>query len=155
MMKKILSLLMILALTLSMVACGGTADTETDNNLHNIAMITGYGDITDQSFNQTTWEAIEAFAADYSSNVQYFMPSSDDNAARVAAAERAIASGYDVIVLPGYIHGATVVELSETYPDTKFIALDISAGDLLSTAVANKGEAVKNVVNKVFPPKDE
>ena len=143
MMKKILSLLMILALTLSMAACGGTVNTDytgSGDSLYNIAMVTGYGDITDQSFNQTTWEAIEAFAADYNSDVQYFMPSSDDDAARVAAAERAIANGYDVIVLPGYIHGATVVELSETYPETKFIALDIGAGDLLSTAVARKGE---------------
>lgn len=138
-MKKILSLIMILALALSAAACGGTATTSNDS-LYNIAMVTGYGDINDQSFNQATWEAIEAFAADYSCNTQYFMPSSDDNSARVAAAELAIASGYDIIVLPGYIHGATVVELSETYTDTKFIALDISAGDLLSTAVANKGE---------------
>ena len=95
-MKKILSLLMILALALSVVACGNTAtDTTSDGSLYNIAMVTGYGDITDQSFNQTTWEAIEAFAADYACNFQYFMPSSDDNAARVAAAERAIATGYN------------------------------------------------------------
>ena len=139
-MKKILSLLMILALTLSMAACGGTATTESNDSLYKIAMVTGYGDITDQSFNQTTWEAIEAFSADYDCDIQYYMPSSDDTSARVAAAERAIAQGYEVIVFPGYIHGATVVELSESYPEVKFIALDIGAGDLLSTAVANKGE---------------
>ena len=70
-MKKILSLLMILALALSVAACGNTAtDTTSDGSLYNIAMVTGYGDITDQSFNQTTWEAIEAFAADYACNFQ-------------------------------------------------------------------------------------
>jgi len=69
------------------------------------------------------------------------MPISDDNAARIAATERAIADGYDVIVFPGYTHGATIAEVSELYPDVRFIALDVAKADILSAALANKGIA--------------
>ena len=54
-MKKLfLSLLAVLAIFL-FVGCGGNSSSE-------IAMITDYGDITDQSFNQTTWEAVKEYA---------------------------------------------------------------------------------------------
>ncbi len=139
-MKKFLAMLLIPVVLLTLCACGGNTEGNSDPE-YKIAMVTGLGDITDQSFNQATWEAIEQFGADYpNSEIQYFMPTSDDNAARVAATERAIASGYDVIVFPGYTHGATIAEISETYPDVKFIALDVAAGDILETAVSNKGE---------------
>ncbi len=138
-MKKFLAMLLSLTTALTLCACGDS--TQTDNSPgYRIAMVTGLGDITDQSFNQSTWEALEQFSADYPSDIQYFMPTSDDNAARVAATERAIAKGYDVIVFPGYTHGATIAEISELYPQVKFIALDVAAGDILQTAVSNKGE---------------
>ena len=138
-MKKFLAMLLVFATALTLFACGGTATEEAGSD-YRVAMVTGLGDITDQSFNQATWEALEQFSADYSADIQYFMPTSDDNAARIAATERAIAAGYDVIVFPGYTHGATIAEISESYPDVKFIALDVAAGDILETAVSNKGQ---------------
>ena len=141
-MKKFLAMLLVLVTALSLCACGGNTQVADGNEDagYRIAMVTGLGDITDQSFNQATWEALEQFNADYPCTIQYFMPTSDDNSARIAATERAIANGYDVIVFPGYTHGATIAEISETYPDVKFIALDVAAGDILQTAVSNKGE---------------
>ena len=45
--------------------------------------------------------------------------------------------GYNVIVMPGYAFGGTIVEVAPQYPDVKFIALDVAKGDLLEAAVAN------------------
>ncbi len=42
-----------------------------------VAMITDYGDITDQSFNQTTYGACKAFAEDNSIEFSYFKPAGD------------------------------------------------------------------------------
>ena len=71
-MKKLLALL----LAVVMVAClfagctpsgdenpGSTGgnNTNTQTSKYKVAMITDYGDITDQSFNQTTYEAVKAF----------------------------------------------------------------------------------------------
>ena len=103
-------------------------------------MITDYGDITDQSFNQTTYEACKAFAEANGVDFQYFKPAGDNTADRVAMIESAVDEGYNVIVMPGYAFGGAIVEAAPEFPDVKFIALDVAAGDLLETAVAKAGE---------------
>ena len=138
-MKKILSVLLVLAMALSLVACGG-GETSKEAG-YKVAMVTDYGDITDQSFNQTTWEAVVKFGEDNKVETKYYKPTSNDTAGRVASVELAIAEGYNVIVMPGYAFGGTVAEVSAEYPDVKFIALDVSKGDLLEGGVALKGEA--------------
>ena len=138
-MKKILSVLLVLAMALSLVACGGGEASKEAG--YKIAMVTDYGDITDQSFNQTTWEAVVKFGEDNGVETKYYKPTSNDTAGRVASVELAIAEGYNVIVMPGYAFGATVAEVSGNYPDVKFIALDVAEGDLLEGGVALKGEA--------------
>ena len=122
---------------------GNTDATEPDDNNGDvkIAMITDYGDITDQSFNQTTYEACKAFAEDNSIEFSYFKPAGDNTADRVAMIEKAVNDGFNVIVMPGYAFGGAIVEAAPEFPDVKFIALDVAAGDLLETAVAKAGEA--------------
>ena len=134
-MKKILSLLLVLAMALSLVACGGEKAAASGDK---VAMVTDYGDITDQSFNQTTWEACLAFGDATGTEVKYYKPVTNDTAGRVASAELAIADGHNVIVMPGYAFAGSVVELSASYPDVKFIALDMAAGDLLEQGTALK-----------------
>lgn len=138
-MKKILSVLLVLVMVLSLAACG--SKTEEKNTVTKVAMVTDYGDIIDQSFNQTTWEAVQQFGKDNDVEVKYYKPTSNDTAGRVASVELAIAEGYDIIVMPGYAFGGTIAEISGNYPDTKFFALDVAAGDLLETGVALKGES--------------
>ena len=147
-MKKMLALLLALVMVLSLAACGASdkpaadapkADAPAASD-YKVAMITDYGDITDQSFNQTTWEAVVAFGKDNNVQTKYYKPTTNDTAGRVASTELAIAEGYNVIVMPGYAFGGTIAEISGDYPDVKFIALDVAAGDLLETAVALKGE---------------
>ena len=143
-MKKILALLLALVMVLSLAACGGkteeAAEAPAAASEYKVAMVTDYGDITDQSFNQTTWEAVVKFGQDNGVENKYYKPTSNDTAGRVASVELAIAEGYNVIVMPGYAFGGTIAEVSGEYPDIKFIALDVAAGDLLETAVALKGE---------------
>ncbi len=95
-----------------------------------VAMITDYGDITDQSFNQTTYEACKAFAEANGVDFQYFKPAGDNTADRVAMIESAVDQGYNVIVMPGYAFGAAIAETAPKFSDVKFIALDVSASDL-------------------------
>ena len=149
-MKKFFALLLSLAMVLALVACGqkdptpDTPDTPDDPQTkveYKVAMITDYGDITDQSFNQTTYEACKAFAEDNSIEFSYFKPAGDNTADRVAMIEKAVNDGFNVIVMPGYAFGGAIVEAAPEFPDVKFIALDVAAGDLLETAVANAGES--------------
>ena len=138
-MKKFLALMLALVMALALVACGQQKEpdvqepqgpTDTDEVTYKVAMITDYGDITDQSFNQTTYEACKAFAEANGVDFQYFKPAGDNTADRVAMIESAIDQGYNVIVMPGYAFGAAIAETAPKFDDVKFIALDVSAGDL-------------------------
>ena len=105
---------------------------------YKVAMITDYGDITDQSFNQTTYEACKEFCEANSLEFTYFKPAGDSDAERVAMVDKAVDEGYNVIVIPGYAFAGTVVTAENEYPEASFIALDVAAGDLLSAALGDK-----------------
>jgi basic membrane protein A len=133
-MKKLLVLVLAVVMVLSVMAVA-SADDEM-----RVAMITDYGDITDQSFNQTTYEAAKAWCEENGVDFTYYKPAGDSTAERVAMVEKADDDGYNVIVMPGYAFGGTIAEVAAEYPDVKFVALDVAAGDLLEAAVALKGE---------------
>ena len=127
--KKLLAAAVLGMATLAMAA---TASAEGD---YKVAMLTDSGDITDQSFNQTTYEACKAFCEENGVDFNYYKPEGDSDDARIASCDQAIADGYNVIVMPGYLFAPTLVEETPVYPDVKFIALDVSAGDILSAGV--------------------
>lgn len=138
-MKKLISIILAVAMTLccfALVGCGKT-ENKTDSK---VAMITDYGDITDESFNQTTWEACKAFCEENNIPVQYFKPAGNTTTDRVAMIESAIDQGYNVIVMPGYAFGGAIVEAAPKYKNVKFFALDVAKGDLLEAGVGAKGE---------------
>ena len=128
-MKKIVSVLLAVLMLMSVAAFA-----EGD---YRVAMIIDYGDITDQSFNQTTYEACKAFCEANGIDFTYYKPNGDSTAERVAMVEKADDDGYNVIVMPGYAFGETIAEVQEEYEDTCFIALDVSEGDLGGAAVAS------------------
>ena len=134
-MKRILALVLALCMVFALCACGdGDKDPKTTDNGNEtamkVAMITDYGDITDQSFNQTTYEACKAYCSENSIDFNYFKPASDADADRVAMIEKAVADGYNVIVMPGYAFANAIKQTVNTYTDVKFVALDVGAGDL-------------------------
>ena len=152
--KRIISMLLAGVMALSLVACGndkaaeaeateGATEAEVAEQEEateqvsdiKIAMVTDSGDITDQSFNQTTFESCSAWADENGVEFNYYKPESDSDEARNACVDQAVANGANVIVLPGYMFAATVVAQSDMYPDVKFIALDVSEGDLCEKGV--------------------
>ena len=154
-MKKLLALLLALAMVFSMAACTSSNEPAAEPTpsegeggeeaaSYSVAMITDYGDITDESFNQATYEACKAFSDANGLKFNYYKPAGDSTAERVAMIDAAIADGFNVVVCPGYAFGEALTECSVTYPDVKFIALDVSAGDLagLSTIPDNLFSAV-------------
>ena len=124
-MKKILSIALVLCMILSLGVVSAFAEEE-----YKVAMITDYGDITDQSFNQTTYEACKAFADANGLAFQYYKPASDSDEDRITSIEKAIDDGYNVIVMPGYAFGPAIQEVAPEYDDITFIALDVSEGDI-------------------------
>ena len=133
-MKRFVSLLLVALMVAGMFAgCGGSGDETTPNagsGEYKVAMITDYCDITDQSFNQTSYEGCKAYCEPNGVTFTYFKPLADADAERIAMVDAAVAEGYNIIVLPGYAFAPTIKATAELYPDVKFIALDVSSGDL-------------------------
>ena len=148
-MKKFLVLLLAALMVFSFAACGGGGggDAAGDEGMK-VAMVTDYGDITDQSFNQTTYEACKAFCEENGVDFTYKKPASDSTADRVSSIEEAIEEGYSVIVMPGYAFADAIYEVAPLYPDTKFVALDVSEGDL--TAYGEREFDGPNVFSAVY-----
>ena len=147
--KKLVALLLSLSMVFALAACGGgstaspspsasqpaptesaPAETTPAAADFSVAMITDYGDITDQSFNQTTYEACKAYCDANGVPFNYYKPAGDSTAERVAMVEAAADEGYNVIVMPGYAFGETITQVAEEYADVTFIALDVGEGDL-------------------------
>lgn len=150
--RKILALILSLAMVFALAACGNqqsggdtnspapsgsqpvensqTPATEPTAGDVKVAMITDYGDITDQSFNQTTYEACKAYCEPAGIPFEYYKPAGDSTPERVAMIDAAVADGYNVIVMPGYAFAEAIKETAEMYPTTTFIALDVGEGDL-------------------------
>ena len=123
-MKKILALALALCMVFALCAVSASAEAPA------VAMITDYGDITDQSFNQTTYEACKAFADANGLTFQYYKPASDSDEDRITSIEKAIDDGYSVIIMPGYAFGPAIQATAPEYDDITFIALDVSEGDI-------------------------
>ena len=164
-MKKLFAILLALAMVLSLAACGGNdsgnsgdsgnaggdsqqqepAATPADEGEDQggeaadirVAMITDYGDITDQSFNQTTYEASKSWCEANGVEFTYYKPAGDSTAERVAMVEKAADEDYNVIVMPGFAFGETITQVADVYPDISFIALDVSEGDVGGTVPEN------------------
>ena len=130
-MKKFLAMILALVMVLAMVSVASAEDAMR------VAMITDYGDITDQSFNQTTYEACKKWAEENGVDFTYFKPAGDSTPERVAMVEKAAEEGYNVIVMPGYAFGGTIAEVQNDYSDIKFVALDVSEGDLGGVELAS------------------
>ncbi|MBQ7736874.1 MAG: BMP family ABC transporter substrate-binding protein [Oscillospiraceae bacterium] len=160
-MKKTLALVLALVMVLGLVACGGSKPAATTPTAAPaapaaapaeqpaeqpaeepaaepavcVAMVTDYGDITDQSFNQTTYEACKAYCEANGLKFSYYKPASDSDDDRVASIELAIDEGYNVIVMPGYAFAAAIAKTAPEYDDVTFIALDVSEYDLTTAGL--------------------
>lgn len=155
--KKVLSLILASAMVMSLVACGNaeapsettpkvdadTTDTKVETEKEDIvvegkiALVTDVGTIDDESFNQASWEGVVQYGDANGIEYTYYQPTEDSTEERINQIDLAISEGASVIVLPGYLFGETLSEVQTTYPDVKFIALDVSEGDMTAPIEAN------------------
>ena len=151
-MKKILALVMALCMVFALCACGQTAAPAEESAAPaeesaapaeesaapaapaekvKIGMVTDVGGVNDKSFNQTSWEGLQALDpevfevnylesktdADYQTNINTF-----------------IDEGYDLIICVGYMLADATREAAEANPDQLFAIIDDSSIDLPNVA---------------------
>lgn len=121
-MKKLLSIFIAVIMLISVVAVIAACQEEGVT----VALVTDVGDITDQSFNQTTWEAVKDYCEKNHKSYNYYKPSSDSTDARVEKMEQAVADGAEIIFCPGFLFEEAIYEVQdkETFKDVKLVLLD-------------------------------
>ncbi len=150
-MKKILALVMALCMVFALCACGQTAAPAESvapaeesaapaeesaapaapAEKVKIGMVTDVGGVNDKSFNQTSWEGLQALDpevfevnylesktdADYQTNINTFVD-----------------EGYDLIICVGYMLADATREAAEANPDQLFAIIDDATIDLPNVA---------------------
>lgn len=118
---------------------------------YRVALITDYGTIDDESFNEATYKAGAEWCEQNGLDFNFYRPYEDTTKARVAAIDQAIAEDYNVLLLPGYVFADAIVKTAPFYPDVYFIALDVSEADL-QLAAETEGRYVcpSNVFSAVY-----
>ena len=123
-MKKILALALALVMVFSLVACGGSGDSNTgDETTIKIGMVTDTGGVNDQSFNQTAWEGLQALAKEDPTFVVNYLESATD-ADYNTTIQTFIDEGYDLVICVGYMLAGATREAALANPDQKFAILD-------------------------------
>lgn len=144
-MKKFIAVLLAAALCLSLVACGTSAPAssaaasseaaapEAAGDVIKVGMVTDVGGVNDKSFNQTSWEGLQALAAeDASFEVAYLESKTDaDYGANI---ENFMDEGYDLIICVGYMLADATKAAAEANPDQKFAIIDDASIDLPNVA---------------------
>lgn len=138
--SRILALLLAAGMVMGLAACGGgttatptpepvesTAPVESttpESGEASIAMITDKGDINDKSFNQGTWEGIQAYCNENGKTCQYYKPVEATTDAYIAMIEQAIGDGHKIVVTPGFLFEEPIYMVQDKYPDVSFILID-------------------------------
>ncbi len=127
-MKKLLSIALVLCLAFAL-AVPAMAEGETVK----IGMVTDVGGVNDKSFNQTSWEGLQALAAeDPSFEVNYLESKTD--ADYQTNINTFIDEGYDLIICVGYMLADATKEAAEDNPEQLFAIIDDASIDLPNVA---------------------
>ena len=135
-MKKKLTLLSVLLIAMTLVACGGGNKKEADGNAANatketaeaksdidVGFVTDEGGVNDQSFNQGVWEGLQK------------------------AKETFADQNKNLIVGAGFKMGGAVTEAAGMYPETNYAIVDV---DVTVDKDGNKVEAPSNLLGIMF-----
>ena len=127
-MKKILSIALVLCMVFALCATSASAADTIK-----IGMVTDVGGVNDKSFNQTSWEGLQALAAeDPTFEVNYLESKTD--ADYQTNINTFIDEEYDLIICVGYMLADATREAAEDNPDQLFAIIDDSSIDLPNVA---------------------
>ena len=141
--KRLLSVVLAAAMAASLAGCvqkpGASGNTDSNSagtaaesgaeagssqEGYELALITDVGTIDDKSFNQGSWEGLEAYAKDNNLTCKYYKPNEKSDEACINSINLAVKGGAKVIVTPGFLFEVPIYESQAKYPDIKFIIID-------------------------------
>ena len=110
-MKKDIAIILVICMALALCACGNKPEAPAEAKIK-IGMVTDVGGVNDKSFNQTSWEGLQALQAeDPSFEVKYLESKTD--ADYQTNINTFIDEGTDLIICVGYMLADATREAAE------------------------------------------
>lgn len=146
--RNFLAVAGVTAAAAALTACGGSSDSTTSTAsstasstaasssaaadakvLTKVAIVCDSGTIDDESFNQACYTAAVNYMT--KDGTEYYLPPDDPtDEDRETLIRRAVSDGAQAVICVGYLYGASLAWAAEQYPDTCFIAVDVTKGDI-------------------------
>ena len=139
--RTILTLLIIVVSVSMLVACTGTTGAK-----FKVGMVTDAGTIDDKSFNQGTWEGVQAGAKTLGIESKYLKPSGTTEADYLKEIGNLYDAGFKLIVCPGFKFSSAIFAAQTQYPTAKFVLIDSSP----ASADGKTSKVEKNTVSIFF-----
>ncbi len=89
-----------------------------------IGLVTDSGSITDQSYNQNSWEGILKAERDFGIESKYLQPYGMTTYDYLDEIEELVYEGFEIIVTPGFMFGEAVYIAQDEYPNVQFVMID-------------------------------
>lgn len=99
-----------------------------------VGLVTDIGGIDDKSFNQGTWEGILDAERDFDIATNYLQSESD--ADYIPNLSTFSDEELDLIIAPGFLFAEAISEVSNNFPDQKYLIIDMVVGDRANVANA-------------------
>ncbi|WP_062552464.1 BMP family ABC transporter substrate-binding protein [Peptoniphilus phoceensis] len=158
-MKKKITLLSVLLIAMTLVACGGGNKKEANENAENatketteakaedinVGFVTDEGGVNDQSFNQGVWEGLQKAKDELGINADYV--ESKDTKDYTPNLETFADQEKNLIVGAGFKMGGAIAEAAAMYPETNYAIVDV---DVTVDKDGNKIEAPTNLLGIMF-----
>ncbi|WP_319415976.1 BMP family ABC transporter substrate-binding protein [Marispirochaeta aestuarii] len=125
-MKKILVPVIAIALIFTLVtSCSKKEESAAAvDQAMKVGMVTDAGTIDDKSFNQGTWEGIQAAQEDMPIDIKYLKPTGTTEADYLKEIGNLYDAGYKFVVTPGFKFETAIYQAQQKYTDAKFVLLD-------------------------------
>lgn len=146
-MKKIVSLLMCIALAAASVFCFAGCTKDMKELKYDVIMITDGGTVSDGSYNESAWNGVKDYSEAAGVSYRYYQPTVEEGkSVTVETAQQyielAVDAGAKYIVLPTEAYEVAVFETAGQYPDVKFLLVD-------GTPHA-EGDSINAILNNVM-----
>ena len=139
--------LIALGLSVSLAACGGGKGKTAESGggkgdaAHSAVIITDTGGVDDKSFNQSSWEGLQAWGKEHDlpeGSKGYAYIQSNDAADYTTNIDQAVSSKFNTIFGIGYLLKDAISSAADANPDTNFVLID------------DQIDGKKNVVSATF-----
>ena len=106
-----------------MPGCGIGSGTGDDREV-DVVLITDYGTIDDNSYNQGAWDGVKQYAEEAGLSYEYYQPEDNDTDSIMAQIKRGVSNGAQLFVCPGTMLEVPVYNAMRKYGKANFILVD-------------------------------